>query len=146
MSSDELPNGVKAGTKLTTVSINPQIYLPYLQSQLLALGVKFVRRQLSHIEEALAYDDIIPTMLIIVNATGLGASKLGGVEDKNVYPNRGQTIHVRNECSKIYAKGIRPRGQETRYVIPRPYGGGTILGGSKEPNNWLVVLYYQTHL
>lgn len=132
--SDELPTGAEAGVRLMTVSINPQVYLSYLQSRLLVLGVTFIRQRLSHISEA-------PTLLahpprIIVNATGLLASKLGGVEDQAVYPTRGQTIHVRNECSKIYARGIRPRGKETRYVIPRPCGGGSILGGSQEPNSW----------
>ena len=93
---------------------------------------------MSRIDEAATLVDLPP--LVTVNATGLWASKLGGVEDKNVYPTRGQTIHVRNECSKIYARGIFPRGEETRYVIPRPCGGCTILGGSRQPNNWYHVL------
>jgi D-amino-acid oxidase len=33
----------------------------------------------------------------VINCTGLLASKLGGVEDKNVVPARGQTVLVRND-------------------------------------------------
>ena len=128
---------MKAGMSLTTLVINPNIYLPYLQSQLLTLGATFVRRHLSHIREALKLTNTTPSALI--NATGLLASELGGVEDKNVFPTRGQTILVRNECSKIYAQRSVINDEEATYVIPRPFGGGTILGGSRQPNNWFIL-------
>jgi D-amino-acid oxidase len=129
---------MKAGINLTTFAINPNIYLPYLQSQLLKLGTTFIRRRLSHIREALSLTNVIPSAL--VNATGLLSSELGGVEDKNVYPTRGQTILVRNACSKIYARSSVTNDGEGTYVIPRPFGGGTILGGSRQPNNWFTPL------
>jgi D-amino-acid oxidase len=131
---EELPVGVKAGLSLTTISINPQIYLPYLQSQLLSLGAVFIRRHLSHIDEAFSIGSARP--LAVVNATGLLACKLGGVEDKDVYPTRGQTILVRNECSKMYFRSAQRLGEEPTYVIPRAFGGGTILGGCRQANNW----------
>ena len=108
------------------------LYLSYLQSQLISHGAAFVRRDLSHIREAF---DFAPTPVAVVNATGLFAGKLGGVEDKNVFPTRGQTILVRNECRKMLSRssGI---ANESTYIIPRPFGGGTILGGSHQKNNW----------
>jgi D-amino-acid oxidase len=132
---------MKAGINLTTLAINPNIYLFYLQSQLLSLGTTFIRRRLSHIREALSLTNDIPSAL--VNATGLLSLELGGVEDKNVYPTRGQTILVRNTCSKIYAQSSATNSGEGAYVIPRPFGGGTILGGSREPNNWFALLKEQ---
>lgn len=120
---------------LTTVSINTQIYLPYLQSQLLALGTTFIRRHLSHIREA--FHILSPPPSAVVNATGLLACRLGGVEDKRVYPTRGQTILVRNECSKMYFRSAQRMGEEPTYVIPRAFGGGTILGGCRQTNKWL---------
>jgi D-amino-acid oxidase len=117
------------------VSVNPQIYLPYLQSQLLALGATFTRRHVSHIGDAFVIAQS-NRPAAVVNATGVLASKLGGVEDPNVYPTRGQTILVRNECSKMYFRSAKRLGQEVTYIIPRPFGGGTILGGCQQPENW----------
>jgi D-amino-acid oxidase len=125
--SENLPPGVKAGMSLTTVSINTQIYLPYLQSRLLSLGATFIRRHLSHIREA--FKLISSPAAVVVNATGVLASKLGGVEDQAVYPTRGQTILVRNECSKMYFQRGERLGLEPTYIIPQCFGVGTILGG-----------------
>ena len=132
--SEELPSGAKAGISLTSVSINTQIYLPYLQSQLIALGATFIRQHLSHIREA--YTLIDPPPSAVINATGILASTLGGVEDKDVYPTRGQTILVRNKCSKMYFRSLERLEEEPAYIIPRPFGGGTILGGCRQHGNW----------
>ena len=131
---EELPAGVKAGYSLTSVSINPQIYLPYLQSQLLRHDAQFVRRNLSHISEAFSL--ATPSPSAVVNATGISARKLGGVVDKNVYPTRGQTILVANTCSKMYFRSGDRLGREQTYIIPRGFGGGTILGGCRQADNW----------
>ena len=119
--------------------MNPQIYLPYLQSQLLARGTIFIRRHLSHIREAFI---LIPESKpsAVINATGLLALRLGGVEDKNMYPTRGQTILVSNECSTMYSltSSKMESNQDWSYIIPRAFGGGTILGGCREADNWFV--------
>jgi len=119
---------------LTTLSINVQIYLPWLQSQLLALGAKFIRRHIAHIREAFTVTS--PPPIAVINAPGVLALRLGGVEDKDVYPTRGQTILVRNECSKMYFRSSEREGEEPTYIIPRAFGGGTILGGSRQHHNW----------
>lgn len=121
---------------LTSVAINPTIYLPYLQSQLLLHEATFLRRRLVHVQEAFSL--ISPPPSAVINATGVLACKLGGVEDKNVYPTRGQTILVRNECSKMYFRSGTRLAEECTYVIPRPFGGGTILGGCRQKGNWFV--------
>ena len=127
---------MNSGFIFTSLTINPQIYLPYLQSQLLSLGTLFVRRHLFHIREAVTLTSPPPSA--IVNATGILAYRLGGVEDKMVYPTRGQTILVRNECSKMYFRSLKPWNDEPTYVIPRPFGGGTILGGCFQHGNWSI--------
>ena len=137
---EELPAGAVSGFSLTTVSINTQIYLPYLQSQLLSLGATFVRRHLTHIREAFTFTS--GPCAAVINATGILANKLGGVEDKNVYPTRGQTILVRNECSKMYFRSAERQEEEPTYIIPRRFGGGTILGGCRQHNNWYALLFY----
>lgn len=121
-----------------TVSINPQIYLPYLQSELLALGATFIRQHVSHIREAFTLTSPRPSA--VVNATGLLALKLGGVQDENMYPIRGQTILVSNKCSKMYSftSSKQESNQEWAYIIPRACGGGTILGGCRQADNWYI--------
>jgi D-amino-acid oxidase len=81
---------------------------------------------------------LVPSAVAVVNATGLLASKIGGVEDKSVFPTRGQTILVRNHCSTMYSHcgDVSFPGGESTYIIPRPAAGGTILGGSRQDNNW----------
>ena len=120
---------------MTTFSINPMIYLPYLQGQLLKLGSTFVRRRLSHIQQA--FEVTTPAPLAVVNATGLLASELGGVLDKDVYPTRGQLLVVTNECTSMYARSMSKAelGKSWTYVIPRAFGGGTILGGCRQDGN-----------
>lgn len=121
---------------LTTVSINPMIYLPYLQGQLLALGAKFIRRHVSHIREG--FNLTSPAPVAVVNTTGLSALKLGGVEDKNMYPTRGQLMVVTNECPRMYARSLSKSelAKSWAYIIPRAFGGGTILGGCRQDGNW----------
>ncbi|KAI7240950.1 hypothetical protein KC330_g945 [Hortaea werneckii] len=66
-----------------------------------------------------------------VNASGMGAKKLCG--DEAMYPIRGQTVLVKGE-----ARRIRTQLGEgyNAYCIPRPGSGTTILGGTKEANDW----------
>ena len=73
----------------TSVCINTAIYLPWLLSQCLKRNVIFKRAVFGHVSEA-ADPRIHPSLGdkvdLVVNCTGLMASKLGGVEDKTVVP------------------------------------------------------------
>lgn len=74
---------------------------------------------------------------LVVNCTGLMASKLGGVEDETVVPARGQIVIVRNEAGKMLdVSGTDDGDNEACYVMTRAAGGGTILGGSYQKGNW----------
>jgi D-amino-acid oxidase len=74
---------------------------------------------------------------IVINCTGLGASKLRGVEDKTVVPARAQIIIVRNDAGKMIAtSGTDDGDDEACYVMTRAAGGGTILGGCYQKGNW----------
>lgn len=65
------------------------------------------------------------------------ASKLGGVEDKKIFPARGQTVLVRNEADKMMdVSGTDDGDGEACYVMTRAAGGGTILGGCYQKGNW----------
>ena len=113
LAKSEIPSDCDSGTAFTTVCINTVIYLPWILGQCVKNGVVFKRGIISHISEAgshhfSGYADII------VNCTGLSASKLGGVMDSNVYPGRGQIVLVRNDPGVVrkclstgYIEGIR---------------------------------------
>lgn len=74
---------------------------------------------------------------MVVNCTGLLASKLGGVEDKTVVPARGQIVIVRNDAGKMLdISGTDDGADEACYIMTRAAGGGTILGGSYQKGNW----------
>ncbi|KAI5808963.1 D-amino-acid oxidase [Peziza echinospora] len=137
LEKSELPPAVSSGTKWTSVCINTAIYLPYLASQCLKHGVHIRRGVLTHISEARSLHHTTRPADLIVNCTGLMASKLGGVEDKNVIPARGQIVVVRNSAPCMYTiSGTDEGDDEVMYIMTRAAGGGTVLGGSYQKGNW----------
>jgi len=121
MPKSELPPGVTLGVKYTTLAMNPLILLPWLKKQLDTKGVKFLRAEVSSIEEARK----LTKAKVIVNASGVGAQKLAG--DEAVQPVRGQTMFVKTDFSEL----VMREGSEYTYVIPRMGSGGVIMGGIK---------------
>lgn len=66
----------------------------------------------------------------------MGASKLGGVEDKTMIPIRGQVVVVRNDAGKMLNISATDDGDdESCYIMTRAAGGGTVLGGSVQRGN-----------
>lgn len=117
--------------------INTAIYLPWLFSQCLKNGVKFKRANLSHISEAAKIHHSGKAARFVINCTGLGSAKLGGVKDSHLVPARGQIVLVRNEAGPmISTTGTEDGKEELCYVMQRAAGGGTILGGSYQIGNW----------
>jgi len=105
------------------VCINTAIYLPYLVGECLKAGVIFRRAVYQHIREAADVHQSGNKADLVVNCTGMSASRLGGVEDKKMTPVRGQTVLVRNE-SIIGGgnSGTDDGDDEICYVIQRAAG------------------------
>lgn len=135
---ESLVPGVNSATVFTSVCINTAIYLPWLVSQCLANGVVFKRAVFKHILDASAADvHASGKVHLVVNCTGLMASKLGGVEDNSVVPARGQIVIVRNDAGKMLdVSGTDDGDGEACYIMTRAAGGGIILGGSYQMGNW----------
>ena len=122
------------------------IYVPWLVGQCAKLGVVFKRATLKHISEAKHLSHTGRKADIIVNATGLLACKLGGVMDSKVHPVRGQIVVVRNESGipesqgggtmMVTTSGSDDGEDQLTYVMQRAVGGGTILGGTYQKDNW----------
>ncbi|KAM5535827.1 hypothetical protein V8D89_010445 [Ganoderma adspersum] len=144
LDSSELPATQKRGVGFQTVSVCPDHYLPWLAKELQSRGVEFVRRKVASIGEAAA---LAGPNGVLVNATGLGARSLIGLEDKDVYPIRGQTVVIDNPNVREFRMeesigSGRPMAADgnVTYIIPRPWpnasGFTTILGGKYQEGNW----------
>lgn len=124
-----------------SVAINVPQYLLYLQARAEALGARVIKARMpveKGLESALTEAESIAmgegrrNIDAFVNATGLGAKRLCG--DEAMYPIRGQTVLVKGEAECIRTQ--LGDGGYNAYCIPRPGSGTTILGGTKEADNW----------
>lgn len=89
----------------------------------------FKRAIFKHITEA-ASPAIHPNKKVdlVVNCTGLGAARLGGVEDTSVVPARGQIVVVRNDAGKMMdISGTDDGDGEACYIMTRAAGGGELI-------------------
>lgn len=133
----DLPPGVDSGTSFTSVCMNLAIYLPWLIGQCLKNGVVAKRAILNHISEAASLHHSGKKADVIINCTGILASKLGGVMDRDVIPARGVTVLVRNDPGvMICTSGTEDGNDQVCYMMTRAAGGGTILGGTYQKGNW----------
>lgn len=134
---DELIPDHQSGCEVVSVCINTAVYLPWLLGQCLKAGVVVKRAILSHISEAGAMSHAGRPADVIINTTGLGSLKLGGVEDATMAPARGQTVLVRNESTPMLStSGTEDSASDVLYIMQRAAGGGTILGGTYEIGSW----------
>ncbi|KAJ1913552.1 hypothetical protein IWQ60_009160 [Tieghemiomyces parasiticus] len=130
--SELLPKTVY-GITYNKIAINVPVYLSWLQDQTRASGVELIptTNYFGHIADAFAHAG--KTSAVVINCTGLGASRLGGVEDSQVYSIRGQWMLVRAPSAKnsINVTHIPGKIDLMTTIIPR--GDGTVfLGGTKE--------------
>lgn len=125
------------GLGFTSVCINTALYLPWLASQCLKLGMKLRRGIVSHITEAASLHHSGRPADVVVNCTGLSSLRLGGVEDSTMFPSRGQIVLVRNDPKVINMVSSTDDGpSESTYTMTRAGGGGAILGGSTHRHSW----------
>lgn len=128
-----MPNFADWGTFYRTIALDPSIYLHFLQSRCLSLGVVFRRATLDHIQDAFVIDpdtgdaaSLTAIADVVVNCAGLLASKLGGVMDATVNPMRGQLVIVENESRGMFSlsgePGMDEEIGENCYIIDRPAG------------------------
>ncbi|KAL2063794.1 hypothetical protein VTL71DRAFT_5599 [Oculimacula yallundae] len=147
--------GIARAATFTTVCINTAIYLPWLFSQCLAAGITFERHTITHISSAFSLATFISNSAseppdLVINCTGLGSLALGGVEDKAMYPVRGQVALVRNSITGVGAvdahgtishagfslSGTDDGDDKSCYGMTRAAGGGTVLGGVSQVGSW----------
>ncbi|TFK39747.1 D-aspartate oxidase [Crucibulum laeve] len=143
--------GATWGISFSTVTIDVPIYLNYLLMQFLAVGGCIVRGSVQHINQVIeggaravpgaSTGHIFsggarpkgPDAVIV--CLGLGARFLGGVEDKNMFPIRGQTVIIRAPWVRFGRSSSGEKNKEMTYIIPRR-SSDVIVGGTKVPNDW----------
>jgi D-amino-acid oxidase len=119
----ELDPRYDSATAFTSVCINTPIYLSYLAGQCLKNGVIIKRGIASHVSEAANFHHSGEKADIVINCTGLGSQKLGGVKDKKVYPARGQIVVVRNDPKVMTSvSGTDDGSEEATYIMQRAAG------------------------
>ncbi|KAI0659398.1 D-amino-acid oxidase [Cubamyces menziesii] len=146
LSQESLIGGAKSGSSFTTLTIDTPAYLSYLLSRFLSRGGSIVRGSVQHISQVIeggpnlfrygkASQEPIDALIV---CPGLGARTLGGVEDKDVYPVRGQVVLIRASWID-FGRTISHVAQGLwTYIIPRR-NGDVIIGGTKEDNDWYPV-------
>lgn len=129
-SPEELPVGAKYGMRFTTWNFNCPKFLKNVQKFLVSKNVSFQRKKLTHITQAFG-----PGTKYVFNCTGNGARFLGGVQDPNVYPTRGQVVVVK--APHINENMARWGDNYATYIIKRPYSHDQlILGGFLQKHDW----------
>lgn len=97
-------------------------------SRFLTGGGSVVRGTVQHLSQLvereagiLAGGKLLSAPAAVVVCVGLGARTLGGVEDKDVYPIRGQTVLLKAPWIR-FGRTISSRDGLWTYIIPRRSG------------------------
>lgn len=124
--------GFSGGVHFESFTLNPHRLLALYEERLRARGVPLIKARLGSLADAFTWN-----ARLVVNASGLGARALLGVEDDKVYADRGQTVLVRapsvSTCFGVRDKGNVPG--EATYIIPRPGSGGCVVVGGTNLRN-----------
>lgn len=120
------PPPYRGGYQLTVPAIDTPITMNFLVQQFQALGGLIEPATISDLSE------LTKQYPVVVNCTGVWAGQL--VNDRLVYPIRGQVIRVRKPPDLKPEILHANTGSETTYIVPR--SGDCILGGTYEDHNW----------
>ncbi|WPJ58216.1 hypothetical protein SMAC4_02862 [Sordaria macrospora] len=138
LESHEFPDDkITWGCEYDTWCVNPMQYCLFLLGQIIARGGKVFKREVRSTAEVFQlfsdgvkeFGETLPKADAVVNATGVGMG-----DDELVFPTRGQTCLVQEPCEATVTRQ-NADGSWT-FCVPRGYGAGTIIGGTKEPDNW----------
>lgn len=145
----ELPDEkVRLGIEYDTWCVNPMVYCSFLLNRFVFRGGRILRRELSRPEEVFEMRDLGGPVKVVVNASGMGFNDpksfiIRGMRhilltstcvSKTDQWGIGQTCLVANLCHETVTRQ-NADGSWT-FCVPRNFEGGTIIGGTKEPNIW----------
>jgi D-amino-acid oxidase len=128
----ELPDGVKWGCEYDTYSLNVPVYLRWMMRRFQSNGGRVVKYTLECAEEVFDLADklMLGNVKTVINCSGTNFGK-----DVKMKVIRGQTVLVKREFDKTITRQVADGSWS--FLIPRP-GGGTIVGGSKEVDDFEI--------
>ncbi|GAP84252.1 putative fad dependent oxidoreductase superfamily protein [Rosellinia necatrix] len=124
---EELPEGVQLGYEYDTWCLNPMVYCAFLLRRFAYRGGKIFKREIRDPLEVFEIKDLSP-IDVLINASGIGFG------DHDVFITTGQTCLVANTCPVTITR-LNAKGMPT-FNVPRGFEGGTVIGGTKIPNDW----------
>ena len=128
MGKEELPEGVRWGCEYDCWCLDVPVYLRWLLQRFQENGGRAVQQRLERVEEAF---DVAERLVnvgkveTVVNCSGRNFDTDAGMKII-----RGQTVLVKQQFHKTVTRQCADGSWA--FLIPRPRGGGTIVGGSKE--------------
>ncbi|KAH8831074.1 nucleotide-binding domain-containing protein [Flagelloscypha sp. PMI_526] len=153
IAEDKFPGpDIAAGLEFTSISIDVPRYLNYLLSRFLSQGGQVVRGHVQHIQQltenpgifAGRKPEVAPDAILL--CPGLAARSLGGLEDQNMFPVRGQVLRLEapwvDSCLSVAGEKDIAQGS-IFYAIPRS-SGLVVVGGTYGVNDWLPVTREET--
>lgn len=123
--ADELPSGAVAGVRATVPVISMPHYLPWLEKRCTGLGVTFVERKVT------AVDDVAGDADLVVVAAGMGSGAL--LDDDSMYPVQGQIVRLANPGITEWITDTENPGGLT-YIVPRRED--IVCGGVAQVGSW----------
>ncbi|KAH8824130.1 nucleotide-binding domain-containing protein [Flagelloscypha sp. PMI_526] len=153
VAEDQFPSpDIVAGLEATSFSIDVPQYLNYLLDRFLSKGGQLVRGHVQHIQQLTESPSIFsgrnreeaPETILL--CPGLAARSLGGLEDRNMYPVRGQVLRLKapwvDHFLSVAGKNDRVE-EKLFYAIPRS-SGLVVVGGTQSANDWFPVARKET--
>lgn len=123
----ELPSGVEWGCEYQCYCVNIQLYCRWLLDHFISRGGRLIQHRLSSATEAFEFarERGIGKVSTVINCSGRNFD-----QDPKMKIIRGQTVLVKQQ----YGKTVTRQNQDGSWIflIPRPRGGGTVVGGTKE--------------
>jgi len=128
---DELPPDAEWGCTYQSYCVNITVYCRWLTDRFLASGGKIFQQRLSSAREAfdLAEKTGLGRPRVVVNCSGRNFD-----QDPKMKIIRGQTVLVKQQYHSTVT-WQKADGTWT-FLVPRPLNGGTIVGGTKEIDDW----------
>ena len=121
--TDDLPGDYVECFSFITSIIEMPVYLRWIYDEYEKLGGKMQQKEITN------FSEISDEFDLIVNCTGLDSGKL--LDDKEVYPIRGQVLRVKSDIKEMHLDQQIPT---LAYIVPR--SNDMILGGVAQKDNW----------
>ncbi|OJJ46807.1 hypothetical protein ASPZODRAFT_142601 [Penicilliopsis zonata CBS 506.65] len=136
LEAHEIEAGGVWGCEYKTWIVNVHVYCRWLLTNFIRRGGNVVQRRLNSLDEA--FDpSLFPSSpssspsssWLVVNCSGRNFDT-----DEKTNVIRGQTVLVKNTYHKTATR--HNKDDTWSFLIPRPLGGGTIVGGTKQHGDW----------